>query len=111
VFADQDRLTQVFLNLMQNAVTYTRPGQVIAMGGSREGGWVRLWVRDEGQGMPPEVKSRVFDRFYRGTQDSEAPGLGLGLAIVQALVTAHGGEVAAESTLGTGTSFIVRLPA
>jgi len=110
LIADQDRLTQVFLNLMQNAVTHTGTGQVIALGGSREDGWVRLWVRDEGRGMSPEVQGRVFERFYRGAQQSDAPGLGLGLAIVRALVAAHGGEVTAQSALGAGTSFTVSLP-
>ncbi|HLA80794.1 MAG TPA: HAMP domain-containing sensor histidine kinase, partial [Thermoleophilia bacterium] len=109
VFADQDRLTQVFLNLMQNAVAHTEPGQVIAVGGSREDGHVRLWVRDEGRGMSPEVEAHVFERFYRG-QGSDTPGMGLGLAIVRALVGAHSGEVSVDSALGAGTTFIVRLP-
>jgi two-component system, OmpR family, sensor kinase len=108
--ADQDRLTQVFLNLMQNAVAHTETGEVIALGGSREDGRVQLWVRDEGRGMSPEVQARVFERFYRGARETDAPGLGLGLAIVRALVVAHGGEVTAHSALGTGTSFIVSLP-
>lgn len=111
LLADQDRLTQVFLNLMQNAVTHTQPGQVIALGGTREEGRARLWVRDEGRGMSPEVQARVFERFYRGAQESDAPGMGLGLAIVRALVAAHGGEVTVQSEEGTGTRFTVSLPA
>jgi two-component system, OmpR family, sensor kinase len=110
LLADQDRLTQVFLNLMQNAAIHTETGQVIALGGSREAGWVRLWVRDEGRGMSSEVQDRVFERFYRGAQESDAPGMGLGLAIVRALVAAHGGEVTVQSSLGAGTTFTVRLP-
>jgi two-component system OmpR family sensor kinase len=108
--ADQDRLTQVFLNLMQNAVAHTQPGQVIALGGAREDGRVRLWVRDEGRGMSPEVQARVFERFYRGAQETDTPGVGLGLAIVSALVAAHGGEVTVRSEDGTGTTFTVVLP-
>jgi len=110
LLADQDRLTQVFLNLMQNAVTHSETGQVIALGGSREDGSVRLWVRDEGRGMSPEVQARVFERFYRGAEETDAPGMGLGLAIVRALVVAHGGEVTAQSALEAGTSFIISLP-
>ncbi|MCL5737004.1 MAG: HAMP domain-containing histidine kinase, partial [Actinobacteria bacterium] len=110
VLADQDRLTQVFLNLEQNAVAHTKPGQVIALGGSRGAGRVRMWVRDEGEGMSQEVQQRVFDRFYRGAEASETPGLGLGLAIARALVTAHGGEITVQSTLGAGTTFFISLP-
>jgi signal transduction histidine kinase len=110
--ADQDRLTQVFLNLMQNAVAHTGAGQVIALGGSREGegGPVRLWVRDEGEGMDEEVRRHVFERFYRGQGDTAGGRVGLGLAIVQALVAAHGGTVSVESAPGRGARFTVELP-
>jgi two-component system OmpR family sensor kinase len=111
VVADQDRLTQVFLNLMQNAARYTKPGQVIALGGKRAGG-VSLWVRDEGEGMTDEMLGRVFDRFYKGdAQAGDDEGLGLGLAIVKAIVQAHGGSVTVESRLGAGTRFMLLLPA
>ncbi len=110
--ADQDRLTQVFLNLMQNAVAHTRPGQVIALGGRRhpEQGVVRLWVRDEGEGMDEQVRQHVFERFYRGDGEAAGGRVGLGLAIVKALVVAHGGEVSVESEIGRGTCFRVELP-
>lgn len=113
VDADQDRLTQVFLNLMQNAVAHTGTGQVIALGGSRgaPGEPVRLWVRDEGEGMEEEVRRHVFERFYRGQGYTAGGRVGLGLAIVQALVVAHGGAVAVESALGKGARFTVTLPA
>ncbi len=109
--ADQDRLTQVFLNLMQNAVRHTEPGQVIALGGKIDGG-VSLWVRDEGEGMTDNMVGHAFDRFYRG--DSHADhyeGLGLGLAIVKAIVEAHGGSAQVESKPGEGTRFTIFLPA
>jgi signal transduction histidine kinase len=65
VVADQDRLTQIFLNLMQNAVAHTAPGQTVALGGERKESpaRVRLWVRDEGEGMGDEVRRRLFERF------------------------------------------------
>jgi two-component system OmpR family sensor kinase len=113
VQADQDRLTQVFLNLMQNAVAHTSPGQVIALGGARdpERKVIRLWVRDEGEGMEEEVRRHVFERFYRGKGDAGGGRVGLGLAIARALVVAHGGEIYVESELGRGTRFTVELPA
>jgi signal transduction histidine kinase len=110
VIADQDRLTQVFLNLMQNAVRHTRPGQVVALGG-KFAGQISLWVRDEGEGMPDETLAHVFDRFYRGAKhDADSQGLGLGLAIVKAIVEAHGGSIQVNSRPGDGTRFTATLP-
>jgi len=107
--ADQDRLTQVFLNLMQNAVQHTTEGQVVALGGKRAPGLVVLWARDEGEGMSQDVLEHVFERFYRsGGGDS---GAGLGLAIVKAIVEAHEGHITVQSRLGAGTRFDLVLPA
>jgi two-component system OmpR family sensor kinase len=112
VLADQDRITQVLLNLMQNAVAHTEPGRRIALGGAREPGRVRIWVRDDGAGMTPEVEARVFERFYRAPgPPGEEPGLGLGLAITRAIVLAHGGQMEVESELGKGSRFSFTLPA
>ena len=112
VEADQDRLTQIFLNLMQNAVAHTSSGQVIAFGGSREqpDGRVKLWVRDQGEGMQEEVRRHVFERFYRGKGDAAVGRVGLGLAIARALVVAHGGSIEVESSPGQGARFTVTLP-
>jgi two-component system OmpR family sensor kinase len=111
--ADQDRLTQIFLNLMQNAAAHTSPEQVIALGGSRDApeGRVALWVRDEGEGMDEQVRRHVFERFYRGRGDAGGGRVGLGLAIARALVAAHGGNIEIESSPGRGTRFTVTLPA
>ncbi len=110
VTADQDRLIQVFLNLMQNAVAHTELGQVIALGGDRAGGALRLWVRDEGRGMDRETLDHVFERFYRGPAGREGgEGLGLGLALVKAIVDAHGATITVESRLDTGSRFVVVL--
>ena len=110
--ADQDRLTQIFLNLMQNAVAHTGSGQVIALGGSRKtpGARVELWVRDEGEGMDEEVRRHVFERFYRGKGDTAGGRVGLGLAIAHALVAAHGGRIDVDSSPGRGARFTVTLP-
>lgn len=111
--ADQDRLTQILLNLMHNAVSHTKTGQTVALGGSRDlaTGWVSLWVRDEGEGMEEEVRRHVFERFYRGEGDAAGGRVGLGLAIVRALVEAHAGTIEVESSPGKGARFVVGLPA
>jgi two-component system, OmpR family, sensor kinase len=110
--ADQDRLTQIFLNLMQNAVAHTKPGQTIALGGSRNNpaATVSLWVGDEGEGMEEEVARHVFERFYRGKGDTAGGRVGLGLAIAKALVVAHGGTISVKSSPGRGATFTVTLP-
>jgi len=112
VEADQDRLTQIFLNLMQNAVAHTSLGQVIALGGARsgDGRTISLWVRDEGEGMDEEVREHVFERFFRGKGDAGGGRSGLGLAIVRALTEAHGGRVDVKSAPGKGAKFLVILP-
>lgn len=109
--ADQDRLTQAFLNLMQNSVAHTEKGDTIALGGLRAERVVELWVRDTGEGMPSEVADRVFERFYRGAPERDGHSrFGLGLAIVSAIAKAHGGAVRAESKLGAGSRFVLKLP-
>jgi len=113
IMVDQTRLTQVFLNLMQNAVSYTSTGQVIALGGDRADGVLRMWVRDEGEGMSKEAQSRAFERFYRGTPGTSSAtrteGLGLGLALAKAIVEAHGGTISIESEVGKGSRFLIVL--
>lgn len=116
VRADQDRLTQVFLNLLQNAAQHTGEGQVIAIGGGRDRGRVVLWVRDEGEGMSEATIAHLFERFYRGAETraglgTDDSGVGLGLSIVKAIVEAHGGSISVESGLGAGTHFTIVLPA
>lgn len=111
VRADQDRLTQAFLNLMQNAVAHTRAGDHIVLGGEWIGAHVDLWVRDSGEGMPPEVANRVFERFYRGPGgEQQGARFGLGLAIVSAVAEAHGGSARVETGEGKGARFVLRLP-
>jgi signal transduction histidine kinase len=112
VQADQDRLTQIFLNLMQNAVAHTSAGRVIALGGAKsaDGAGVELWVRDQGEGMSEDVRQHVFERFYRGEGDAGGGRVGLGLAIAQALAAAHGGSITVESSPGRGARFVFVLP-
>lgn len=112
--ADPERLRQVLSNLIDNAIKYGRPeGRVTIGGRPLDEGRVELTVRDDGLGIPPEARERVFERFYRvdKARGREQGGTGLGLAIVKNVMQAHGGEVRVESTPGAGTTFFLTLPA
>ena len=114
VDGDPGRLAQVISNLLSNAAKYTPSGGDILVAAAREGDRVVLRVRDTGVGIAPEMLPHVFERFVQERQsiDRAQGGLGLGLTIVERLVTAHGGEVEARSAgRGAGTEVIVRLPA
>jgi signal transduction histidine kinase len=112
VVADGDALLSVFGNLLSNAIRYTPPGGrvVVRYGGTDEAIWVE--VRDTGIGMVPEVRERIFEKFYRAPEAQLAvpQGLGLGLALVRQLVEAHRGRVEVESLPGRGSTFRVVLP-
>jgi signal transduction histidine kinase/heme-degrading monooxygenase HmoA len=109
IWADADRLQQVFSNLVGNAFKYTPPGGAVTVALGTDGVSAIVSVQDEGEGIPPERLPRIFELFQRAT--STGAGLGVGLAVVKALVDAHGGTVAAASPgLGRGTTFTVRLP-
>jgi two-component system phosphate regulon sensor histidine kinase PhoR len=111
--ADADRLQQVLFNLVENAIKYGRAAGCVTIGGhSLANGKVELWVKDDGPGIPPEAKERVFERFYRAdrARSRETGGTGLGLAIVKHIVQAHGGEVWVKSETGQGAAFFFTLP-
>jgi signal transduction histidine kinase len=104
---DRTQLQQVVLNLLDNASAASAAGGVVRVGVTAEGGSAVLRVRDQGVGMPEEVRRRVFEPFFTTKSD----GTGLGLAIVRRIVEGHGGTVSCESAVGEGTLFEVRLPA
>jgi signal transduction histidine kinase len=113
VYADRERLQQVFVNLLGNALRYARSTIVIAC--AQDDAHIRVAVRDDGVGIEEEDLPYVFDRFYRSprasAQDGGRPaGLGLGLAIVKEFVQAHGGSVSVESRWNEGSVFRVALP-
>lgn len=107
--ADSHRLTEAWLQLVENAVAYSEPGSTIRIGSSAGGGEARLWVADRGRGIEAEHLDHVFDRFARAATDTE--GSGLGLTIVRAIVEAHGGRVEVDSEPGVGSTFTLVLPA
>lgn len=114
VLADPDRLNQVLSNLVDNGIKYGRACGVVSVSGrALDNGRVELCVRDDGPGIPPEAKARVFERFYRvdKARSREQGGTGLGLAIVKHVVLAHGGEVRVESEVGQGAAFYFTMPA
>ena len=113
VNGDRDRLKQVLLNLVGNAIQYTPPGGVVYMGLAVIGEQVRIIVRDTGPGIPAEDLPYIFERFYRAEKSrtrTRTSGFGLGLSIVQWIVESHGGTIKVESKEGEGTTFAIWLP-
>lgn len=111
--ADPNRLRQMLINLIDNAVKFTSEGGEIALSLTEESGQALLRIRDTGRGIPTEDLPFIFDRFFRRsamTSDRSAPGTGLGLSIVRWIVEAHGGSIDVVSRLGEGTEFLLRLP-
>lgn len=112
VFAagDRDRLKQVLVNLLDNAIKYTPPGGSVTVRVEANARTAVLCVADTGIGIAPEHTSLVFERFHRVATDRGEIGAGLGLAIVRSICTAHGGRVTVTSTPGAGSTFRVELP-
>jgi signal transduction histidine kinase len=108
-FIDPARVRQVADNLLSNAIKFNRDGGSITVGCSTDGRHSWFLVRDSGIGLSSEDQERVFERFFRA--ESGVAGTGLGLAISREIVRAHGGDITVTSTLGLGTTFMVRLPA
>ena len=111
VRGDPDRLSQLFLNLLDNAVKHSPRGGNVVVHGARADGQALITVRDSGSGLPQGADKRLFRRFYRGDNAAQRDGAGLGLAIAQAIAEAHGGGVTARNVEAGGAEFTVRLPA
>lgn len=108
---DQQRFSQAVMNLVQNALRHTQPGDVIALGSAVDGDSLRFWVRDTGEGIAPTDQTRIFERFARATANNRPfEGAGLGLAIVSTIVQAHGGRIELWSELGQGATFTLVMP-
>ncbi len=114
VCGDKDRLKQVLVNLIGNAIQYTPAGGEVVVGLGKSGSRARITVSDTGPGIPPEDLPHIFERFYRGekarTRQKDGKGYGLGLSIAYWIVRNHGGQIEVDSKVGRGTTFCVWLP-
>ena len=112
VSGDPDKITQILFNLVSNAIKYSPRGGSVKVTATPQDRWLELVVSDEGVGIPPEARARIFDRFFRVSsfETKNISGTGLGLSIVKGLVELHGGRIWVESEVGRGSSFHVTLP-
>ncbi|MCC6499087.1 MAG: GAF domain-containing protein [Anaerolineales bacterium] len=109
IWADEDMARRVLINLLENSSKFTPTEGEICVGAGQEDGWVHLWVKDTGPGIPPAEQERVFDKFTR-LRGSSKPGLGIGLAFCRLAVQGHGGRIWIESDSGKGAEFHFTFP-
>ena len=109
VIGDADKIKQVMLNLISNAIKYNRENGRVTISTGKDESWVCICVADTGLGIAPEDIDHLFERFYR-IPGSNAEGTGLGLSIAQQIVEAHNGRIQVKSVVGEGTSFTLYLP-
>ncbi|MBX9686469.1 MAG: PAS domain S-box protein [Candidatus Obscuribacterales bacterium] len=113
VFADQKRIVQVLVNLLGNAIKYSPKNSKIIVATEKQGDWVEISVKDQGQGIPEDYLAKVFDRYTQvdPQKDQKRGGSGLGLTISKAIVEQHLGQIKVESKQGEGCRFAFTLPA
>ena len=109
---DEDRINEVLGNLLSNAFKFTEFGGKVSLTVESNDGNVCITVKDTGAGIPPGQLPHIFDKFFQADNQAAAAskGTGLGLAIAKEIVEAHGGHIQVDSTVGTGTTFVVTLP-
>ncbi|MDX1989218.1 MAG: ATP-binding protein [Candidatus Obscuribacter sp.] len=111
-FADKERIVQVLINLIDNAIKFSQPGQVVEVSSEYLKDSLEVRVKDQGRGIPEEMREQIFERFVQVSKEDKKKrhGSGLGLAICKAIITSHGGEIGVDSKLGEGSTFWFRLP-
>jgi len=110
VDADADAFNHVLVNLLTNAVKFSPAGSVVVVGARRAEDEVVVSVTDEGAGVAPEEKERIFDRFYQSRNGDHARGTGIGLTIAQRFTAQHGGRIWVDSEPGRGATFSFTMP-
>jgi two-component system phosphate regulon sensor histidine kinase PhoR len=110
VFADPDRISQVLINLVHNAIKFTAPGGKITLSAYRDQHQIVFFVRDNGVGIEKKDLGRIFERFYKVDRSRTSGGTGLGLSIARHMIETHGGHIWVESEQGLGSTFYFSLP-
>ncbi len=111
IHVDFPQWARLFQNLLENALCYSSEQSPVRVGAVAGAADVRMWVEDEGPGIPVEEKERVFDKFYRGKAAARVPsGTGLGLAVTREIVRFHGGEIWVEDAAPHGARLVISLP-
>ena len=110
-FGDERSIEQVLINLIHNAIKFTKPDGMIDVSAQTEEDYILFSVADTGTGIPAEDLPRIFERFYKVDKARTGGGTGLGLAIAKKIVEAHGGEIRVESIEGKGSIFQFTVPA
>lgn len=110
IYADNDKLVQVLVNLLGNAIKFSPEGTLVRVSGDVRKESFSFSVQDHGPGMDAETKDNVFEKFYQAQTEQKEQGFGLGLAICKLIVESHGGTIGVDSALGVGTTFWFELP-
>jgi len=112
IHGDKKSLYKVLFNLMDNAIKFNKRGGIITLSGEKNGGQIRVTIKDSGIGIPKERQGKIFDRFYQmdGSTKRKHPGTGLGLSLAKAIVEKHGGWMGVESEVDKGSTFFFDLP-
>jgi signal transduction histidine kinase len=111
ICVDFPQWARALQNLLENALSYSPESTTVRVGASYTPTEVRMWVQDEGPGIKPQDKSRIFEKFYRGETSGKVPsGTGLGLAVTKEIVRFHGGKIWVEDVVPQGARMIISLP-
>ena len=110
IWVDEDMARRVLINLVENSSKYSPTDGTIEVGAQAEDGWMHFWIKDQGSGIPPSEQDHIFDKFTRLSGQSNAGGLGIGLAFCRLAVQGHGGRIWVESETNKGSTFHFTFP-